>query len=165
MYNLNQETPQSLKTVALDVLFKHVFNLNVFRILLSTLLYLRLTPVYMDVQFRCCAQCVMLYTNLLHYFIYGPYAFEGISDIDSCSTEWWKNLLYVNTLFVHWKPILSVLEAHTWCTWSPCSVFLKQYSVYLKPVLGVLEHRTRCTWTHTRCSWNHTRYAWSPYRV
>ena len=36
----------------------------------------------------------------MHYFADGLYETEHIEDIDDCDTQWWKNMLYVNNLFV-----------------------------------------------------------------
>ena len=51
--------------------------------------YWRLTPTY--------AIVLMIYTNLYHYFSRGLTQ-EYVQDADSCATEWWKNLLYINNL-------------------------------------------------------------------
>ena len=56
------------------------------------ILCFRLTPVYM--------LCVMVYSNFMHYFADGPYETERLKDIDDCDTQWWKNMLYVNNLFI-----------------------------------------------------------------
>ena len=50
--------------------------------------YWRLTPTYLFV--------LMIYTNLTHYFCTGPFMPDYVMDIDSCATEWWKNMLYIN---------------------------------------------------------------------
>ena len=50
--------------------------------------YWRLTPTYMIV--------LMIYTNLTHYWIKGPFALDYLNDVDSCSETWWHNLLYIN---------------------------------------------------------------------
>ena len=50
--------------------------------------YWRLTPTYMI--------ALMIYTNLTHYWMTGPFTPDYMTDIDSCATEWWKNLLYIN---------------------------------------------------------------------
>ena len=50
--------------------------------------YWRLTPTYMIV--------LMMYTNLLPYWAVGPFAYDSLKNLDSCATEWWKNMLYIN---------------------------------------------------------------------
>ena len=37
----------------------------------------------------------------------GPFKFESSVDIDSCSTEWWKNMLYINIYFGKNGPFVS----------------------------------------------------------
>lgn len=59
---------------------------------------LNILTLFVDRRTSIYAIVLMVYANLGHYFIHGPYAKHYFADVDTCSTEWWKNLLYINNL-------------------------------------------------------------------
>ena len=42
---------------------------------------------------------LMLYSNLFHYFVTGPFMKPVLFDADTCEDTWWWNLLYLNNFF------------------------------------------------------------------
>ena len=39
---------------------------------------------------------LMIYSNLFHYFVTGPFMKPVLFDADTCEDTWWWNLLYLN---------------------------------------------------------------------